>query len=107
MMPLLAVAQDIQDFMESRDWRFCIIGGLAVQRWGGPRITLDVDITLFTGFSEESPYIEEILKTYRPRREDAAEFALSRRVLLVSGGEIGIDISMGAIPFEASAIERA
>lgn len=107
MIPLLALAQDVQDFMESRNWRFCIIGGIAVQRWGQPRVTTDVDITLFTGFFEEAPYIDEVLKNYKPRREDAAQFALSRRVLLVSGNEIGIDISLGAIPFEDFAIQRA
>lgn len=107
MIPLLALAQDVQDFMESRNWRFCIIGGIALQRWGQPRVTTDIDITLFTGFFKEGPYIEEVLKHYKPRREDAAQFALSSRVLLVSGGEIGIDISLGAIPFEESAIQRA
>lgn len=107
MIPLLALAQEVQGFMESRNWRFCIIGGIALQRWGQPRVTTDVDITLFTGFFEEAAYIEEVLKTYKPRREDAAQFALSRRVLLVSGNEIGIDISLGAIPFEDQAIQRA
>ena len=107
MIPLLAVAQDIQGFMESRSWRFCFIGGIAVARWGEPRVTFDVDLTLFTGFSEEGPYIDEILEAYKARRDDAAEFALSRRVLLVSGNEIGIVISLGAIPFEDSAVARA
>jgi hypothetical protein len=34
MTPLFAAALDLQQFFEARQWRFCFIGGLAVQRWG-------------------------------------------------------------------------
>src|SRR5438552_3575923 len=36
-------------FCQEQGWRFCIIGGLALQRWGEPRLTRDIDI----GFSAE------------------------------------------------------
>ena len=49
-----------------------------------------------------------VLKSYLPRRSDAREFALRNRVLLVqSESGIGIDISLGAIPFEIEMINRA
>ena len=38
-------------FCQEQGWRFCIIGGLALQRWGEPRLTRDVDIEVFTGFA--------------------------------------------------------
>jgi hypothetical protein len=38
--PLFAAALELQSFFEARRWRFCFIGGLAVQRW---RHHLDVD----------------------------------------------------------------
>ena len=46
MNELIRVAADVQGFCESRRWRFCFIGGLALQRWGEPRETVDVDLTL-------------------------------------------------------------
>ena len=53
MIELVKAAQRIQRFLESREWRFCFIGGLAVLRWGEPQLTGDIDITLLTGFGGE------------------------------------------------------
>lgn len=49
MNSLLAAALELQEFCLANQWRFCFIGGLAVQRWGVPRNTGDVDATLLTG----------------------------------------------------------
>ncbi len=48
MNALFAAAKEVCDFMKARRWKFCVIGGLAVQRWGELRTTLDADLTLFT-----------------------------------------------------------
>jgi len=37
MTPVLVAAIEIQQFCQAREWPFCIIGGLAVLRWGEPR----------------------------------------------------------------------
>ncbi|MDE3066841.1 MAG: hypothetical protein KGJ60_04735 [Verrucomicrobiota bacterium] len=50
MTGLYLTALEIQRLCESQKWSFCIIGGLAVQRWGEPRLTTYVDLTLLTGF---------------------------------------------------------
>lgn len=50
MNELCRVALDVQRECERHHWRFCFIGGLAVQHWGEPRFTRDVDMTLLTGF---------------------------------------------------------
>lgn len=70
--------------MSARGWEFCVIGGLAVQRWGEPRTTLDADLTLFTGIGEEEQYATALLGRFSSRMTDALTFALSRRVLLLS-----------------------
>jgi hypothetical protein len=57
---LLEAAQGVQDIFVRKNWRFCFIGGIAVQRWGEPRLTLDVDLTLLTGFGEEESYVERV-----------------------------------------------
>lgn len=87
---------------------YCVIGGVALQRWGQPRTTLDVDATVMTIFGQEEPVIRQLLERFRPRIEDAASFALeSRTVLLVSNQGVGIDISLGALPFESRMVERS
>ena len=49
---LLEAAQEIQQFCRNRDWRFCFIGGIAVQRWGEARLTRDADLTVYTGIGD-------------------------------------------------------
>ncbi|MBU1355388.1 MAG: hypothetical protein KJ620_02365 [Candidatus Edwardsbacteria bacterium] len=39
MIELIRTGAEIQDFIETRGWKFCFIGGLAVLRWGEPRFT--------------------------------------------------------------------
>jgi hypothetical protein len=49
VIELIQAAEQFQEFCASQHWRFCFIGGLAVQRWGEPRFTADVDLSLLTG----------------------------------------------------------
>jgi hypothetical protein len=108
MNRLLQAARQLQTFCEHEGWQSCLIGGLAVQRWGQPRVTLDVDLTLVTGFGREDEYIQTLLASYAPRREKAAEFARRNRVLLLQTPEgVGIDVSLGALPFEELVVSRA
>jgi hypothetical protein len=108
MNDLLEVAYDVQLFCDSQGWKSCVIGGLAVQRWGEPRVTRDVDLTLLTGFGKEDLFVRSLLDRYPSRITDPISFARRNRVaLLQSRGAIGIDISFGALPFEELAISRA
>src|SRR5437762_3712744 len=104
MNGVINAAAELQAFCERRAWRYCFIGGLALQRWGEPRETVDVDLTLLTGFGTEEPFIQILLERFEARIPQAAEFALQNRVLLlraVSG--VGLDIALGGLPFEESA----
>ena len=109
MTPLFEAALDLQNLFSFRQWRFCFIGGLALLRWGEPRFTRDVDVTLLTGFGREGEFIAAILASgYRGRIPDAAEFARRNRVLLVDSPEgIPIDIAFACLPFEELLVERA
>lgn len=105
---VLAAAQEVQAVCGQHGWRFCFIGGVAVQRWGEPRLTQDVDLTLLTGFGGEEAYVDALLETLSPRRQDAREFALVHRVLLVrTGGGVDVDVALGAFPFEERSVARA
>lgn len=98
----------MQEFLASREWRFCFIGGFAVQHWGEPRLTRDLDIELLTGFGGEEVFVDTLLDAYAPRIDGAREFALTRRVLLIKAASgIGIDISLAALPYEEKLIGRS
>lgn len=108
MNALFEAAKEVCEFMAARRWEFCIIGGLAVQRWGEPRTTLDADITLLARWGEEESYVAAILDRFASRIPDGPAFAMTRRVLLIraSNGK-DVDISLGALPFEVAMIRRA
>jgi hypothetical protein len=105
---LIDAALEIQEFCEHRRWPFCFIGGIAVLHWGEARLTRDADLTIFTGVGGEQDFIEEILTQFRSRIEDALTFALKHRVLLLNAtNRIPLDLSLGALPFEESAVRNA
>jgi hypothetical protein len=108
MNDLFETARELQVFCDQRGWRSCFIGGLAVQRWGEPRVTRDVALTLMAGSGAEDSFIDPLLDSYAARIENAKKFAQSHRVLLLkSHGDVGIDISLGALPFEENVVSRA
>lgn len=108
MNAVLQTARALEEFCGAQGWRFCLIGGLAVQRWGQPRVTVDVDLTLLTGFGSEEPFVDALLNRFAGRREDARDFALRYRVVLAqSPAGVGIDVSLGALPFEERAVQRS
>ncbi len=108
MTPLYAAAIEVQDLCCTHDWAFCFIGGIAVQRWGELRYTEDVDLTLCTGFGREQTFVDALLRQFQPRLEGAAAFALRSRVVLAQASNgVPLDIALGAVPFEARAVERA
>jgi len=108
MIKLLKAAQELQNVCVHEKWKFCFIGGLALQRWGEPRLTRDVDLTLLTGFGNEEQFIQVLLKRFKARMENADEFALKNRVLLLlSSDGIGLDIALAGLSFEESAVKRA
>ncbi len=107
MRELFRVAADVQEFIERHRWKFCCIGGLALQRWGENRLTRDVDLSLLTGFGDEEKFIDALLNRFEPRRHDSKAFALQYRVLLLNLDGVGIDVSLAGMPFEEELIDRA
>ncbi|MCX7591242.1 MAG: hypothetical protein N2255_06390 [Kiritimatiellae bacterium] len=108
MNPLFEAAQEVSEFMAERGWAHCVIGGLALLRWGEPRSTLDVDLSLLTGFGQEEQFARPLLRRFRGRIPNALQFALAHRVLLItaSNGK-DVDIAFAALPFEQEMMNRA
>ncbi len=108
MNEVIRAAAELQAVCVAEGWRFCIIGGLAVQRWGEPRETIDVDLTILTGFHDEARFVSTLLARFEPRIDDAAEFARANRVLLLRAPSgVGLDIAFGGLPFEETAVNRS
>jgi hypothetical protein len=108
MLDLLAAAVDVQRLCARRAWKFCFIGGVAVQRWGNPRFTVDLDLTLLTGYGSEEQFVDQLLTDLLPRRADARDFAVRHRVLLArTKSGVDVDVALGALPFEERSVTRA
>lgn len=108
MNALFEAAREVCAFMAAQQWRYCLIGGLAVQRWGEARSTQDADLTLLTGFGGEERYARALLARFKGRLDNALSFSLANRVLLLhaSNGK-DVDIAFGALGFEIDMVERA
>jgi hypothetical protein len=53
-----------------------VIGGLAVQRWGEPRLARDVDVSLLCGWGNEETVVDALLGRFVARRDDARKSVL-------------------------------
>ena len=105
---LISAAARLQANWRSMGFEFCFIGGLAVQHWGEPRQTNDVDATIWTEFGNERPVIQRLMEQLSGRIEHADQFALVNRVLLVQEASgVDVDISLAAFPYEQELIGRA
>ncbi len=101
-------AIELQSYMQSQNFRFCFIGGVAVQRWGEPRVTDDLDLTLFLNYGEEQEVAKRILARYQSRHPQPLAFVLEARILLlqdISGTDI--DLSIGGMPYEERMVKRS
>lgn len=100
--------QELREFLDSQGWEYCLIGGLAAGRWGEARFTHDIDVVVKTGFGCETEFVKPLLKKFKRRFADAAEFAKANRIVLVTAKNgIGIDISLGGLEFEEQMLSRA
>jgi hypothetical protein len=108
MQKLVTVAASFQEFCVANRLPFCFVGGLAVQARGETRVTLDVDAAVYTGFERDESVVTLLLKQFPARRQDAAEFALANRVLLLkSSQEVDIDVALAGLEYEKLMIDRA
>jgi hypothetical protein len=108
LAPQLLAAAHACEVLRCLGYHGCLIGGLALQRWGQPRFTQDVDLTVLAPFGSESAIVDRVLGKLSPRSADARSFAIERRVLLcVAPNGVSVDISLAALPFEEEVLSRA
>lgn len=107
--PLGQAAVETSELLSKIGVPHCIIGGVALQRWGKPRVTADVDVLAFTGYGQdEQRVIDAFDAAMRPRRVDMRRFALEHRVVLATARNgVGVDVSLGGLDFERDVVARS
>lgn len=105
---LATAARQVLATLDQAGIRACIIGALAVHRWGEPRATSDADFSALAPYGLEHPVVDVLLRRFAARRPDADTFAMVNRVLLLRTSEgVEVDVALAAFPFEIEAIDMA
>lgn len=107
MNPLLEAAWEVHQFLTRHKVPYVIIGGLAVQHWAEPRVTVDVDLTAMYAEGVEA-FVRLITTKFSSRTPNLLNFARRTRVVTIraSNGE-PVDISLGVPGYEDEIMHRA
>ena len=106
--PVLNAALAGQAACEAIGLKGCVIGGVALQRWGEPRFTADADFTVLVEPGDEARVAKALLEHLPARIDDALGVATRSRVLLAHSEQgVGLDIVLAGLPFEARVVERS
>jgi predicted nucleotidyltransferase len=105
---IVAALATLSKWLETEKIPHAIIGGIAVSLLTEPRATQDIDVTIW---AEDIPVVD-LLRTaesygFISRINNPLEFATQARILLLKhrDTEIGVDLSLGALPFEKEMID--
>ena len=105
---IFGAATTIQRLLDEAGHQFCFIGGLAFQRWGNPRYTQDVDLTLICPIGDERAMVEQLASWFPSRLKESIEFSIRQRIYLaVLPDGTPADIALGVLDFEYRAVARA
>ena len=102
-----AAAWEMHLFLTNLNVPYAIIGGLAVQHWGEPRFTQDVDLTVAAPLEDLTGFIQTIIEKFSPRLDEALAFARRNRVILIwAGNGCPVDISLALPGYEDEVMRR-
>jgi len=111
MITLFEEAAELQELLQSEGLDFFFVGGIPLQIWGQPRLTTDIDLTVFTGLINEDERINWFLSRYKPligTSLSTLQFARQRRVLLLqTQSQTEIDVMLGALADLSEELRRA
>lgn len=106
-MSIFDAAVEVAAFLEDKQIPYAVLGGLALQHWGDPRTTQDVDIVVMVSSEKEEEFLKTMLRRFRPRMANALPFAKRHRILLISTADgIPVDLSLGIPGYEEEAMRR-
>lgn len=107
---LLSALTDLVSWLDAANVPSMVIGGVAASVLGQPRLTQDVDALAILPEAEWADLTAAAAHHgIVPRIENALEFALRSRVLLMRHEPSGIDIDLtfGGLSFEELAVKRS
>lgn len=108
MSKLIDAAIEVHDWLLKRRLPHFFIGGLAVQRWGEPRFTQDVDVCIVAQPEGVKGLVQELLKAFQPRIDGAAELAMESWILLLTTSSgFPLDVTLAALGPEEDMNTRA
>ncbi|VVB97767.1 Uncharacterised protein [uncultured archaeon] len=100
--------KDVQEFLKKQGVPYMVIGGIGNLVWGEPRLTVDIDITVYISEMRERDFIKEAESRFRILVENPDEFVKKTKVLPIEITEgIKGDIIFAGLDYEKKAIERA
>jgi hypothetical protein len=101
MITLFEEAASLQKMLLDEGLDFFFLGGISLQIWGQPRLTTDIDLTVFTELINEDERIKWFLSRFKPligTEASSLQFARQKRVLLLqTQSKTEIDVMLGAM----------
>ena len=95
-------------FLDSERIPYMVIGGFANLKWGRPRLTQDLDVTVQVADEEVPAFLRRLPDVYKVLVPRPEEFVHDTRALpLRAPTGTRIDLIFAGLPFEDKAISRA
>ena len=111
MITLFEEAARLQGMLLDEGLDFFFVGGIPLQIWGQPRLTTDIDLTVFTELINEDERINWFLSRFNPligTQDSTLQFARQRRVLLLqTESKTEIDVMLGGIADISEELRRS
>ena len=106
MNPQIKAALAVHEFFAERlTLDYAVIGGIALQFWGEPRFTHDLDVTV-----QDKLDLPELVKltteAFGSRVPNPQRFARDTRMLLLSVGGVDVDVAVALRGYEDSLFAR-
>jgi predicted nucleotidyltransferase len=106
--PFETSLRNLVNLLADHGIKYMVIGGLANAKWGNPRVTLDIDITIWVSDDRIGNLLYALKKDYTILVDKPLDFISNTRVLPVQDNKgQRIDLIFGSLPFEENAIDRA
>lgn len=98
----------LADFLDTAGVPYMAIGGIANLRWGRPRLTQDIDVTVLVPEVGLPAFLADVARAYTVLPSDPLGFARRTRVVPIRDpGGVRVDLILATLPYEEEAIRRA
>lgn len=108
MIAPLEAVWEVHGFLAKLGLPYVLIGGLAVQYWGEPRLTVDADVTVSAPPNDPERLVRTLVERFPSRIGDPIAFVRqSRMVLIRASNGCPVDISLALPGYEDAVMCRA